>query len=281
MHALILGAAIIVATNAVALIGVGYNRSGEPESVLQLTERELQLINWNLLDNNNSGIDLHISWRMKPSRNPSGESMSRNYWNHDLNWLTERNLRELGFDFAQTLQPEHEASYYSRMLPREVLLVLEYDGPAYQTALAMARQKLQDETDLALKNEGKEEFSRRAKNAADALQTEEQYASRLFVVDAGRDIANLREQYPDRKRYAIVRGLVRLIAIESTAKRVLTATVSQLSIESVSVPHNYRKLVEPLIGSDIYNANNRPPRYAVTMNIGRRLEPWIMELSRL
>ncbi|MFL6653087.1 MAG: DUF4824 family protein, partial [Sulfurifustaceae bacterium] len=40
---LLAGIALIAATNAVALVGVAYNRSGEPSSVLKLTERELAL----------------------------------------------------------------------------------------------------------------------------------------------------------------------------------------------------------------------------------------------
>ena len=39
----IAGLAIIIVTNIVALAGVAYNRSGEPDAVVELTERELGL----------------------------------------------------------------------------------------------------------------------------------------------------------------------------------------------------------------------------------------------
>ena len=39
MHTTIAGVGLIVVVNAVALLGAAYNRSGEPESVLRLSER--------------------------------------------------------------------------------------------------------------------------------------------------------------------------------------------------------------------------------------------------
>ena len=38
-----LGLGLILASNAIALAGVWYNRSGEPQAQLQLSEREIQL----------------------------------------------------------------------------------------------------------------------------------------------------------------------------------------------------------------------------------------------
>ena len=44
------------------------------------------------------------------------------------------------------------------------------------------------------------------KLARETLQREQTSASRLFVIDAGSDMASLRTRYPDRQRYAIVQG---------------------------------------------------------------------------
>ena len=41
------------------------------------------------------------------------------------------------------------------------------------------------------------------------LKHEQGEASRLFIVDAGLDLAALRQRYPERQRYAIVKGRVR------------------------------------------------------------------------
>ena len=63
-HTLIAGAALIVLTNAIALVGVAYNRSGEPDSTLTLTRRELQMSYRWWRDRENSGIALRLLWRM-------------------------------------------------------------------------------------------------------------------------------------------------------------------------------------------------------------------------
>ena len=41
-HTLVAGLGLIALTNAVALLGVAWNRSGEPDATLQLSQRELQ-----------------------------------------------------------------------------------------------------------------------------------------------------------------------------------------------------------------------------------------------
>ncbi len=40
---LIAGLGIIIATNVIALAGVAYNRPGQPEATIELTERELAM----------------------------------------------------------------------------------------------------------------------------------------------------------------------------------------------------------------------------------------------
>ena len=57
-HTLIAGIALIALTNAVALIGVWYNRSGEPESALRLTQRELAPPYWRGVDRESGGLEL-------------------------------------------------------------------------------------------------------------------------------------------------------------------------------------------------------------------------------
>jgi len=57
-HTLIIGIALMALTNAVALIGVAYNRSGEPESELRLTQRELAAPYWRGIDRESGGIEL-------------------------------------------------------------------------------------------------------------------------------------------------------------------------------------------------------------------------------
>lgn len=59
----IAGLMIIVLTNVIALGGVAYNRAGEPDGTLVLTERELRLPYSSGLARENSGLSLTIEWR--------------------------------------------------------------------------------------------------------------------------------------------------------------------------------------------------------------------------
>jgi hypothetical protein len=67
-----------VLTNAVALIGVAHNRSGDPDSVLVLTRRELQMPYrwWRVREN--SGIDLRLLWRM--DKEEIGDEIDAGNW---------------------------------------------------------------------------------------------------------------------------------------------------------------------------------------------------------
>ena len=88
-RALWLGLGLILLSNAVALVGVWYNRSGEPLAQLQLSERELNVAADALLDGQeNSVLRLRLSWRH------AGEGSS-------LSWLDTAKLHELGFDPEQ------------------------------------------------------------------------------------------------------------------------------------------------------------------------------------
>ena len=96
-HSLIAGSAIILLTNAVALGGAGYNRSGEPESQLQLTQRELQHSSWRE-GRDSSGITLTLNWRIEQADfNDSNFAMYSNRWGIP-GWLDRGKMAELGFD---------------------------------------------------------------------------------------------------------------------------------------------------------------------------------------
>ncbi|MGH8188652.1 MAG: DUF4824 family protein, partial [Steroidobacteraceae bacterium] len=140
-RALIAGLALILLTNAVALSGVAYNRSGEPQATLRLTERELQIPYWSWPDNENSGIDLRLSWRVHDTY--AGDEISARYWNRTGAWLDAEKLRSLGFDVS-TAATDFELDSGTTSDPsRDVFLVLEQDGAAYQAVLEHCRKRLQ------------------------------------------------------------------------------------------------------------------------------------------
>ena len=124
-----------------------------------------------------------------------------------------------------------------RVLPREVLLAFELNGPTYQRALDRAREHAAHEEALKVANPNHTEMARRAKTAKKQLDREENASSKLFVVDAGLDVAQLRLVYPERSRYAIVHGEVRPQWIQTgSAAPKLVGYVSGVHNDSINVP---------------------------------------------
>ena len=276
--ALLAGIALVAVTNAIALGAVAYNRSGVPESVLALTERELPVVNWSWPDNDNSSIDLRVDWRVRQTYLPGAI-----YGTWQTDWLSEEQLRALGFDTSLPDDSDRALERSRRQLPKRVFLVLEHDGPAYREALEQRREHVERATQLVARNVDDETFEARLKAAREALAHEEQGASRLFVVDAGLDREVLRDRYPDRARYALVRGRVSIYVSGEPGKRRIAAAFPALDIEQIRVPQPYRTLIEPLRDRQGYRYRVRKsaPRFSATVNFGRRLEPWIAAMQSL
>ena len=230
---LIIGLAIILLSNAIALAGVAYNRSGAPTSQLTLSERELGLPYQYGFGKENSGIALRINWRIYDSKNtirlPSSYLKAQ--------WLDQKKLASLGFDASYPLDKPDSYQYYRRALSREVFLVLEYNGAAYQNALQQSQAKVAEARALQQKNPDKEEFKRRLKYATDQLQAEQTVNSRLFVIDAGLDAKALQQQYSEKGKYLIARGQIKMYYQGSYNKDPrLTGMITRLSVSRVNIP---------------------------------------------
>ena len=73
------GALLLVATNAVALIGAAYNRMDPPEAVLTLTERELGAQSyWMWPESENSGLNVEL--QIRTERAPDTRSGRMEDW---------------------------------------------------------------------------------------------------------------------------------------------------------------------------------------------------------
>ena len=270
-HTLVAGLALIAVTNAVALVGAGYNRAGDPESRLTLTQRELLApYSWGFR-NENSGLTLRLQWRVLGAEEDGNYSYA--YRGGAPGWFDKTKLAELGFDVSRPADAPAGRRYYGRLLAQEVLLVLELDGPAYQAALDRARKWKDKEEALKAANPGSQEFERRARLAREALEQEERRNSRLFVIDAGLEVGPLRARYPDRTRYAILRGRVRPWLSGSDGKSRVAGYVEDLSNDDIVVPLNQRRVLGPLEDSAMHLRDKA--RYEITVVFGRRLEPWI------
>jgi hypothetical protein len=137
-----------------------------------------------------------------------------------------------------------------------------------------------DEDKLNIANAGNKEFAERSKTAREQLSREQHENSRLFVVDAGLDVVALRTKYPDRARYAIVRGRVRARMITREKEQRLSGYIESLSITEINVPMTFRRVFEPSPQSNRIGPNNTLIRFEAEVAFGKRLEPWIRQASR-
>ena len=275
------GLALILVTNAVVLGGVAYNRSGEPESTLKLSERELGLPwRWGL-SSEKSAIALDLQWRVLHVDEEGGEG-GRDFYapSGAAKWMTPDKLKALGFEIPSTASDR--ASYFEhRPRMREIYLVLELDGDAYRGAVEAARRKLAKAETRAQTITGKKQDSDQVKSARRALDEELVSESRLFVVDGGLDETALRRRYPDRNQFAIVTGRVRPWRYEHAGREWIVGTVDGVNVEALNMPLQFRDVFRGMERADWNARATRPPRYEVTVAWGRRLEPWALSARRL
>jgi uncharacterized protein DUF4824 len=270
------GLGLIAAVNAWVLVGVAYNRGGEPESALRLTDRELSVPRPRAFQKENSGLSLRLLWRVRDEENEArGFNFGYGGIGGRATWLNEAKLRDLGIQVPPKSASDAEKRRYRKLGSKEALLVLEFDGPAYRAVLERARERAN-----APPAPGKQ-GPQAAELPAKLLRYEEQDSSRLFVIDAGLDAATLRAKYPDRARYAIVKGRVR--PLPSGYGKTEVGMVEALSVDSVNVPLELRSVFEGVTPRPYY-AFGQPsppgPGFEAAVVFGKRLEPWLTVATR-
>ena len=259
---------LILLTDVVIFGGVAYNRYvGEARSIT-LSEREVTLPYYRR-HNENSGLSLRLSW------SALGKKDAYTLCSRQPYWLDSAKLKALGFDLANA---RDSAGYGQRELSKAVLIVLEYDGDVYKQALEWTRSRL--EAKRVQYQEAQTQQHKRALELAqkdlNRLQTSQ---SRLFAIDAGIDLQQLRKQYTDASRYIIVKGIVRPM---QHSKEVPTGYIEDLSIENFHVSLKHRRFFEKFISkTDSFKKEDTPPRYEVTLAYGSRLEPWIVSAKAI
>jgi len=272
-YTLVAGLGLIALTNAIALFGVVYNRSGAPEATLRLTQRELRTPYRWYGGRENSGLALSLVWRVLNERSPEIQIYGYVGTGGTPAWLDKAKMEALGFNTsAAAASSDRSRMRYEKQLPREVLLVLELEGPAYQRSLELATQYLAREEAKRASSPGDKNLDSRVKNVREALERETSGNSRLFVVDAGLEPSALRAKYPDTSRHAIVRGQVRLVSFDTPSGGI--GYVSGLSIGSINVPFALRDVFGGATLVVDFDQRNRAP-FEATVAFGKRFEPWI------
>lgn len=274
-YTLIAGLALVGLTNAVLLGGVAYNRSGEPDSSLRLTERELRPPYEWANRKENSGLELRLHWRVLQADDPNARlHRVATEGGGTPAWLDESKMASLGFDMARSTQriEQNEDSAFERQLPRDVLVVLELEGPTYRMALERA-------ADATKEAETTNEHGTGKKAAVELMDRETHRSSRLFAVDAGLDRAALRRRYPDRAQYAIVRGQVRPARLEHSNWQP-AGVITDLGATAINVPlamHDAFKWVAP---NSAAIPTEGGTHIDARLAIGQRLEPWLISAAR-
>lgn len=248
--ALVAAIAVVLVSNIIALIGVARNRAGEPWGTIELTERELPLLN---TDRDNTGIDLRFNWsRGSVLRVDAALDRSK--------------LEQIGFSLR--FPAETPASDIS-LLPREAYVVLEYQGNAWKQWL------------IRMEDERRQIPPSMPSGSIIPLPTAPLLESRLFVVDAARSYEELRTRHPDRSTHLIVRGIVRARQEDVKDPRTGAITshnyvgfVSEVLPASIHVPLPSAGLLSLLKPRQ----PTEEPRYSVTLSYGRYLEPWVASL---
>lgn len=268
---MITGVALILLTNLVVLLGVRFNHSGLADSTLQLSQRELRIpYRWRQ-NNDNNGISLTLKWRLPGSLNEYQQ-----YGGNDPGWLGKTKLASLGFNVSLPIDTDRGRATYQKQLSKPVFLAMEFDGPAYQQSIELAKK---EDADDSKKKAGDE----KKKDQPTALSKELNLNSRLFIIDASLDREMLRAKYPDTRRYSIVRGQIQPRVIYNKEKQPLMAGyVKDVSAQSINVPFGFRDVFEPIQKRNQeygYTDNDKRPSFEATVAFGRRLEPWIVAAS--
>lgn len=270
----LLALALLIAANGVVLLHVATNRRGEPESRLIVSERELALPSFSHAEN--SGLSLRLNWQVL---GVDEASPYPNRWSAPT-WLDEAKMRQLGFPVDQFLARSAERKGHDLTMNREVFVVLELDGEAYQAAIRRAEKKVA-EAETVLPDRPAADYNS-AKNAQQRLNRLRAGDSRLFAIDAGLDPLPLRQQYSDRSRFLLVSGLIAPSVSSDKKTRRVSGRIERLLIERIHVPLEHRPILDALAATRPGDLERgKAPRYQIELAVGSRFEPWIVTVHRL
>jgi hypothetical protein len=235
------GFAIVLVICAGIPLASVYNR-GTSESTLRLSDRELELPpGQEQGDQENAPLTLHLLWRVETADHVGSATADAS--STRAAWITRSKLAELGIPSG--IRPNTFVSTY---------LVLELDRRAHARAVLRACNLASPSRD------------------AGTCEFEIKKSSRLYVVDAGRTVAELRGQYPDRAHYAIVSGVIKLSRDLSPGEP--EGYVSSLSVDTVQGLEPLRSAIDPTTGKMLWRRLQAGQYFDAMISFGRRLEPW-------
>ena len=237
-----LASAVVVVSNLCALGLAAVNRQGEPDAVLQLTEREVNLVPGGP---ENSAVSLRLVW--------TGPNTAR-----DAGWFDQAKLASLGFDCSLPVTLENAKHYYSRPA-RRVSAALEYEGPAWERYAADMAPGIDTTSAVGVSHLMLIDLDR------DAARLRSRHPDRTRVAIAQAVVGLTVVMEPGRAPR--IRG------------RVLEVLDSDLNLPR-DLRRGIEPFVTrtgPARGAGVpgTKAEPRAPRYVATIRWGRQLEPWV------
>jgi len=253
--------ALLVVSNAFVLAHVAMNRSGEPDSEMELTARELQYLGSRTDD---SSVVLMLRWQNTAPGYLTGTQID------DPGWFDQKKLEEMGFDLSIPAGSPKSSRLYENLRSRQAFVALEFEGPAWEQWLA--KRESQAPTELSYGPQV---------TLQDRLEIERQTTPRLVSIDVARDPAALRRKYPDRKRVMILPALVRVkleperraSAAAPLRPAYLRGAITRLAIESISVPEPISRQFDNQLSYSPYTYDGKQvkiqlPPYSATLRVG-------------
>lgn len=271
-HRLWWAAALVLASNLAAWGFAALNRSGEPEAILELTERELRLPA-KQADNTALALELVLE-RPRDPRDPRRPEPPR-----EAGWFDRAKLESIGFDCTMPVTKENER-YYRERPPRSTYAVLEYDGDGWRRQVEASAAEPPEPAAAPAGTGGAPQPGTSRRTALDPLRD-----SHLAVIDVGNEPSALRARYPDRRRIAIVEATAVLQFVSNAGQPpFLTGRVTSVLPGEINVPREWQRLLESLQtegAPTTWPPPSQEPRYRVTVKWGRHLEPWIADVQPL
>jgi hypothetical protein len=245
----LLGFAVILAVCTGTVLAGLFNRAGQPESALRLSERELELpMDQHSGKLEDAPLSLRLAWRVESTDRADSPATPASATR--AAWITRSALPGLDLPVPSPVWP---IAYVS------TLLVLEFDGSAHARAVSRACDPASPARE------------------ARSCEFETRKSSRLYVVDAGRSLAALRSRYPDRARFAIVPGVIKLSRDLKTGE--IAGYVNGLSIETVQGLEPLRSTLVPGTGEMLWHRELAGRNFDAVIAFGRRLEPWNVSIE--
>jgi hypothetical protein len=241
--ALWLAALVVLLSNAVAFGFAWMNRSGEPEAVLTLTEREVRVLP---RDTDNTAIGLRLEW-IDPSSAPGA-----------ARWFDEAKLVDLGFDCSVPVTREN-ARFYRGQPPRSAYAAFELEGDSWKRHLEIV-PSAGTGSHLVLIDVGLDPAALRAR-----------HPDRRRVIIAHATAGVVFREAPGTPP-ALSGRVTDVYPIELSVPKDLRGALEGIKAR----PDNRFEPAQSWLGSPLQGA----PRFSVTVAWGRSLEPWLVAIDR-